>query len=420
MIANYSQKALNQLENGQLDNFKKYFEQALCYDDSNTLYSFAEELYSLGFLNQAKQIYENLLANYPKEDDLRVNLADIMIDEDDMDGALNYLNQVSSNSSAYIRSLMVTADLYQTQELFEVSEQKLIYARKLSPEEPAIKFALAELYLTMREYSRAIPLYLSLIKQGITTFSGSNLVERLGIAYANDGRFEQAIGYLKQVHEEDMTSDVKFETGFTYLQLHENKLAINFLEELRETEPQYTSLYPYLGEAYEAEDRLNDSLRVLQEGLRIDQYNERLWSIAADIAVKLNNEELAESYLKKGTVLNDEDLEIVIKLSNLYVKQKRYNENIVFLLPYVNQDNIDPQIYWNLARSYEQTEIFVKAQQFYEVANTYFQNDPNYLKQAIFFFKEQGEKSTCEKLLRRYLEIIPDDNEMALELENIC
>lgn len=201
----------------------------------------------------------------------------MLLEDDQNDKALTLLNQVKSDSPAYVRALMVAADLYQTQELFEVSEQKLLEARQLEPEEPAIEFALAELYFTMREFRKAIALYLDLIKQGITQLSAVNLVERLGVAYANAGRFEQAIGYLKQIHPGDMTPDVKFETGFTYLQLKDYKPAIDLLTELKESDPHYTSLYPYLGQALVAENQLEDALKVLQEGLGVDQYNEKLW-----------------------------------------------------------------------------------------------------------------------------------------------
>ncbi len=274
----YSEEALDQLDRGQLDKFKKAYASALRHDDDDTLYNLAEELYTLGFLNQSRRIYEKLLERYPEEDDIRVNLADIAIDEDKNDEALDYLNQVSEDSEAYVRSLMVAADLYQTQELFEVSEQKLLQAQALAPEEPAIIFALAELYFTMREFTKAIPLYLDLIKQGVPEFSSVNLVERIGVAYANAGRFEQAIGYLKQVHSGDMTPDVKFETGFTYLQLKDDKMAIQLLSELKDSDPQYTSLYIPLGQALVDENRLDEALTTLQEGLGVDQYNEKLWS----------------------------------------------------------------------------------------------------------------------------------------------
>ncbi|MTV81198.1 tetratricopeptide repeat protein [Secundilactobacillus folii] len=409
----YSQQALDQLERGQVDEFKKTYASALRHDDDETLYNLAEELYSLGFLNQARRIYEKLLERYPDEDDVRVNLADVLIDDDQNDRALELLNEVSKDSPAYVRALMVAADLYQTQELFEVSEQKLLEALDLAPDEPAIQFALAELYFTMREFKRAIPLYLGLIKQGIPEFSSVNLVERIGVAYANAGRFEQAIGYLKQIHSGDMTPDVKFETGFTYLQLKDYKPAISLLEELKDTDPQYTSLYPYLGQALVAENRLDDALKTLQEGLGVDQYNEKLWSYAADIAARLDNEELTETYLKKGHDLDAEDLDIVIKLSNLYVKQGRFQENVDFLADYVGQDNVDPQLYWNLAVSDTHLEKYDEADRYYQAAAPYFMDQPDFLKPAIYFFREMGEHDQMMSLLKAYVKVVPDDVEMA-------
>ena len=119
----YSEKMLAALSNGQIDTAKKHFAWALRKDDDQTLYSLAEELYGLGFLKQAERTYKKLLAKYPDEDDLRTSLADIAIDEDDTDLALDYLQQVKPDSPAYVQALLVEADLYQTQELFEVSEQ---------------------------------------------------------------------------------------------------------------------------------------------------------------------------------------------------------------------------------------------------------------------------------------------------------
>lgn len=414
----YSQTALDALQRGQLDEFKKAYASALRHDDDDMLYSLAEELYSLGFLNQARRIYEKLLERYPEEDDIRVDLADVLLEDDQNDKALTLLNQVKSDSPAYVRALMVAADLYQTQELFEVSEQKLLEARQLEPEEPAIEFALAELYFTMREFRKAIALYLDLIKQGITQLSAVNLVERLGVAYANAGRFEQAIGYLKQIHPGDMTPDVKFETGFTYLQLKDYKPAIDLLTELKESDPHYTSLYPYLGQALVAENQLEDALKVLQEGLGVDQYNEKLWAYAADIAARLEDEDLTESYLKKGNELDADDLDIVIKLSNLYVKQGRWQDVIDFLTGYVKEDNTDPQIYWNLAVAYVQTEQLDLAQRYYQAALPYFMDQADFLKPAVYFFREMGNRETAMKLLRAYVKVVPDDAEMALMLEN--
>ncbi|GEO68383.1 TPR repeat-containing protein [Levilactobacillus acidifarinae DSM 19394] len=409
----YAQTALDQLEKGQLDAFKKQYALALRHDDDDTLFSLAEELYSLGFLNQSRRIYEKLLRKYPDEDELRTNLADIAIDEDKNDEALDYLNQVKPGSNAYIQALMVAADLYQTQELFEVSEQKLLTARKLAPDEPVITFALAELYFTMREFRKAIPLYLELITAGTTAMSRVNLVERLGVAYANAGRFEQAIGYLKQIHPGDMTADVKFETAFTYLQLKDRLAAIHLFEELKDSDPNYTSLYPYLGQALEAENRLPEALTTLQEGLGVDQYNEKLWLQAAHVATKLDDEQLAEKYLKQGHDLDADDLSAVIQLSNLYVKQERWDENVALVQPYVKDEGADPQLYWNLAVTAQHQENYEQARQTYDAAAPFFMDQPDFLKPAIYFYREEGAQEQVKSLLRAYVNLVPDDTEMA-------
>ncbi|QMU07604.1 tetratricopeptide repeat protein [Levilactobacillus suantsaii] len=414
----YAQTALDQLEKGQLAAFKKQYALALRHDDDDTLFSLAEELYSLGFLNQSRRIYEKLLAKYPDEDELRTNLADIAIDEDKNDEALDYLNQVKPDSPAYVQSLMVAADLYQTQELFEVSEQKLLTAKKLAPDEPVITFALAELYFTMREFRKAIPLYLDLIKAGTTSLSRVNLVERLGVAYANAGRFEQAIGYLKQIHPGDMTADVKFETAFTYLQLKERPSAIHLFEELKDSDPNYTSLYPYLGQSLEEENRLPEALTTLQEGLGVDQYNEKLWLQAAHVATRLDDEKLAEKYLKKGHGLDADDLSAVIQLSNLYVKQERWDENVALVRPYLSEDGADPQLYWNLAVTAVHQEDFAHARQYYDAAAPFFMDQPDFLKPAVYFYREEGARDQAVKLLTAYVKLVPDDADMALLLDS--
>lgn len=414
----YAQTALDQLEKGQLADFKKQYALALRHDDDDTLFSLAEELYSLGFLNQSRRIYEKLLAKYPEEDELRTNLADIAIDEDKDDQALDYLNQVKLDSPAYVEALMVAADLYQTQELFEVSEQKLLTAKKVAPDEPVITFALAELYFTMREFRKAIPLYLDLITAGTTELSKVNLVERLGVAYANAGRFEQAIGYLKQIHSGDMTPDVKFETAFTYLQLKDRPATIRLFNELKDTDAHYTSLYPYLGQALEQENRLAEALTALQEGLGVDQYNEKLWLQAAHVATRLDDEALTEKYLKKGHDLDHDDLSAVIQLSNLYVKQERWDENTALVVPYLQEDNTDPQLYWNLAVTAEHQEDFAKARQYYDAAAPYFMDQADFLKPAIYFYREEGAQKQVVDLLKAYLKVVPDDQEMALMLDS--
>ena len=144
MAESYAEKMLNAIEMGQLDEAKKDFAWALRQDDDEVLFSLAEQLYALGFLQQAQRTYLKLLDRYPDEDELRTALAEIAIDNGNNDEALAYLAQIKPDSDAYLQSLLVAADLYQTEEQFEVTEEKLQTAYQIAPDEPAVLFALGE------------------------------------------------------------------------------------------------------------------------------------------------------------------------------------------------------------------------------------------------------------------------------------
>ena len=414
----YSETMLDQLSGGQLDDAKKSFALALRNDDDDTLYSLAEELYGLGFLNQSRRTYLKLLEKYPDEDQLRTALADIAIDEGESDEALSYLDQINEDSPAYLESLLVAADLYQTQELFEVSERKLLNAYEIAPDEPVVLFALAEFYYMMGQYEQAIPYYFDLIKSGETTFAQVDLAGRIGTAEAQRGHFEQALGYLEQVKPEFQTSDIKFQTGFTQLQLKQNKDAIETLENLREEDPQYATLYQPLAQAYQQDNDEEQALQTLKEGMGVDEYNENLYEYAADVASHLDEEQLVGEYLLDAYQINPENLSIVLKYSNWLLKQNQYSANVELLKPIIEQDEVDPQMYWNLAISYQHTEKLELAGQYFEAAQPFFTDQPDFLRQATYYYREMGQFDQMLETLRKYVALVPDDAEMALMLED--
>lgn len=409
----YSKTALDQLESGQLKDFEKTYQQALDHDSSDMLYSLAEELYSLGFSNYSQTIYEKLLKQFPDDDTLKINLAELAIDQDHDDQALNYLSQVSSQSPDYVRSLMVSADLYQTQGLFDVSEQKLLEAQRIDPEEPVIQFALAEFYFNSRNYRKAINLYLHLIKSGTLEMSAVNLVERLGVSYAEIGKFEQAVGYLEQIKPVHMNSDVKFELAFTYFNLKDYQKAVKAFTDLRDSDPQYSSLYPYLADAYVELKRTDDALKAIQEGISIDQFNEKIWQKAGQIATMAGEDDLALEYFQKGHEIAPDDVELLNLLSDWYVEHERYEDNLKLLEPLEADHVFDAHLAYNLALSYQDAGNYKAAAHHYELANHELNDNPEFLKHAALFYRENGRVKEERTYLKRYLELVPNDLEMA-------
>lgn len=408
----YSEQMLDQLEAGKLKEAQNSFKLALINDDDDMLFSLAEELYALGFLQQARTIYLKLLDCYPDEDELKTNLATIAIDEGHNDEALSYLAQIKPDSPAYVQSLLVAADLYQTEEEFEVTEEKLKEAYALAPNEPAVEFALGEFYFMVGQYSEAIQYYFQLIKNGYTDFAKVDIAGRLGICYAQSGQFKKALGYFNQVKPEYQTSDIRFQKGLTRLQLGDTEKAIKTLEDLINDDNQYASAYPELAKAYEKENKYQQALRVVQEGLSVDQYNEYLYSLAAEITSYLGDQKLMKKYLVKAHELAPENMTITLQYSNFLLHQHDDEANIKLLSPLVKEDETDPQLYWNLARSYQRTDQLELAGKYYEAALPAYSENPTFLKELINYYRETGETDKLMDELEHYLRLVPTDTEM--------
>ena len=88
-MASYSEKMLTALKEEDLTKANQLFEEALKKDEPEILASFAEELQGLGFLEEAKQVLEKLSADFPIEDVFYLPLAEIAIENDDIDGAFD-------------------------------------------------------------------------------------------------------------------------------------------------------------------------------------------------------------------------------------------------------------------------------------------------------------------------------------------
>ena len=410
-MATFAERMLDELSGGQLEDAKKSFASSLRYDDDDTVYSLAEELYGLGFSSQAKRAYQKLLEKYPDEDQLRTALADIAIDEDKTDEAIAYLAEISPESNAYIESLLVLADLYQSEGLNEAAEAKLREAYDLAPEESIIKFALAEFYFATGQYNTAIPFYRELLQAGERRFSGLDIASRIGVAYALVGNFKNALGYLEQIKTTDLTPDVRFQLGMTYAA----DKAIDSLEELQEIDPSYAGLYEPLGQLYEDTNDQEQALITYQAGIAVDAFNTTLYQRAAAVAQIQGEDEEADRIYREALENNPEDLTLTIGYSNLLVAMGDHVGNINLLNAFLGEDDseTDPQLYWNLAQSYTALEDFEMATKYWNAALPFFLDNINFLKPAYYYFREEGETALAEEALFNYTQLAPNDYEMA-------
>lgn len=416
IMMSYSEQLLDSIEKQDFSQEKVLLKKALDEDEPEVLASLAENLMGLGFTDLAKDVYRSLIARFPKEDLFKIYLAEILLNDGKDDDGLSLLYDIPEDSPSYLDSLLVQADYYQTNGLLETAYSKLRKAAKIAPDEDVVKFGLAELDYLSGRYEQALDLYRDLLKRQ-STFSEINLNDRLFQTLAKLGRYEEASEVIDQHGGDILDIDSKYQAALIMLAVGKNDQAIKYLDEVIDQSPDYVNAYRLLATAYENKNDDDQTLRSAQAGIAYNELDPVLYSKGASAAVRLNDFATAENLLLKGLKFLPEDIDLLLQLSNVYLQEGKYEENLQ-LFKDVDEDDLDPQAHWNLALSYQALDQNEQAKSEFLLAYPEFQNNADFLKQMIRFFNtEANSQQVVKELLTRYLKLEPEDTEMQ-ELNN--
>lgn len=407
----YSEKLLDAIERQDFSQEKTLLQKALDKDEPEILASLAENLVGLGFTDLAKEIYRSLIARFPKEDLFKIYLAEILLNDGQDDDGLTLLYNISPDSSAYLDSLLVQADYYQTNGLLETAYQKLLEAEKIAPDEDVVKFGLAELDYLSGHYEQALSRYQDLLKRH-KTFSEVNLNDRLFQTLAKLGRYEEAGEVIAKNGNDILDIDSKYQAALVMLTLHKDDQAIKYLNEVIDQSPDYVNAYRLLTTAYEHKNDNEQELRSAQLGIAYNELDPVLYKKGAQAAVRLNDLDTAKNLLQKGIKKLPENFDLRLQLSNLYVRENDNEANIA-LFAKVDDEDLEPQVHWNLALSYQNLDQSAKAKSEFLLAYPEFKNNSAFLKQMLLFFNtEPNSQNIVKELLEAYLKLEPEDTEM--------
>ena len=407
----YSEKLLDAIERQDFSQEKSLLQKALDNDEPEILASLAENLVGLGFTDLAKEIYRSLIARFPKEDLFKIYLAEILLNDGQDDDGLTLLYSVTPDSSAYLDSLLVQADYYQTNGLLETAYKKLLEAEKIAPNEDVVKFGMAELDYLSGHYEQALSRYRDLLKRH-QTFSEINLNDRLFQTLAKLGRYEEAGEVIAKNGNDILDIDSKYQAALVMLTLHKDDQAIKYLNEVIDQSPDYVNAYRLLTTAYEHKNDSEQELRSAQLGIAYNELDPVLYQKGAQAAVRLNDLDTARNLLQKGIKKLPENFDLRLQLSNLYVRENDNEANIA-LFAKVDDEDLEPQVHWNLALSYQNLDQSAKAKSEFLLAYPEFKNNSAFLKQMLLFFNtEPNSQNIVKELLEAYLKLEPEDTEM--------
>ncbi|MBB6452214.1 tetratricopeptide (TPR) repeat protein [Salirhabdus euzebyi] len=413
---NVIEEALVEVEQGNTEKglqLLKSYESQASDDEKFTI----GQLYNQwGLVNQSKGIFEELLTKYPDESELKLYLAEIYIDIEEDQVALDLLNQITEEDDQYIAALLLSADLYQSQGLYEVAERKLILAKQFVPSEPIIDFALGELAYATAEYKKSIPYYEKASKYQ-HVYNDVDVTLRLAEALAATGKWEDALEYFKASNVD--SPDFLFRYGFTAYRSERTDIAVSVWGKLLEADPHYHSVYLLLAKAYEQEGLMDEAFETVEKGIKMDEFNKELYYYAGQLALKLGRTEKSLSYMKEAIAIDPGYKEAVISLVDIYKKEEMYDEVKDLINELFRFGEEDPLYYWELARANYETEEYNLALNNYNEAYNAFTDDSDFLKEYGYFLVEEGRMEKAHQVLAQYLEIEPSDTEVEEFLHRI-
>ena len=403
-------KIITLLENGQHKEALNEYNEVLKYGMPDEKFLLGEELFQLGFLDEAKALFENLLELYPEEGELLVLLGEIFIEAGDEEEAILMLERIPESDPVFPEALLLLADLYQIQGLFEVSEQKLLQAKEILPDEMVIDFALGELYSEQGEITKAILAYESVLKEK-TEISGVNIYHRMADLLSTSGAFEEALPYYEKALEEKLEIDTLFGYAFTALQGGYYRTAIKKFLALKELDPEYHSLYLPLAQAYEREEELEKSFKTIMLGIKQDEFNKELYHFGGRIAVKLGKEQEAEELFRGALALDPGFIEAALALNKLFLHQEKYEMVVDLLKTLEIQEEEEPQLIWDEAVALQRLEDYRNALDKYELAYTYLKNNEGFLTDYGYFLIEEGKTESAGEIFKQLVKKDPTNEE---------
>ncbi|WP_040981384.1 tetratricopeptide repeat protein [Oceanobacillus jeddahense] len=384
--------------------------------DDDSLFQIAELYLQWGFLIESRTILEQLIEKYPEETSLKLTLSDIFIESEEDELAITILNEIPEEDEGYVQALIQLADLYQAQGLFEVSEQKLLEAKHIDPQESIIDFALGELFFSIGEYLKALNYYERVYAES-KEVGNVSIEDRLGEAYAAAGEYEKALQFYKE--EEEPDPDKLFKYGITAHQADRNDIAVKAWDHVLDVDQDYYAAYTQLANVYKEEGELEDAYKVAEQGLERDSYQKELYFLAGDIAHQLGRNAESEEHVREAISLEPDYKEAVLFLIELLKAREAFDE-IVELIQSIKETGAEDALYdWELAKANVEIESFDDALNSYREAYTSLQHDSDFLKEYGYFLTEEGRVQEAIPVLKAYLEQQPIDEDVREHVERL-
>ena len=156
------------------------------------------------------------------------------------------------------------------------------------------------------------------------------------------------------------------------------------------------------------ENKTEEALRMAQKGISKNAFDARLLLLASQLAYELHDAAQSESYLLSAKEVAEDEEEVLMRLTNLYLEEERYEDVIAFAKEPI--DNVLTK--WNIAKAYQGLEADKKALALYNDLAADLGENPEFLHDYAYILREFGQKEHAHQVAKHYLTLVPDDVNM--------
>lgn len=398
------------VEQGDPNLLNTLLDDYLLKGDPDEQYGLSEWLAEIGFVEEAIKVLEHLQYIFPEEAQLTIDRANLLIDADREDDALNALMEIPKDDELYAQALVTLADLFQLQGLLEAAENRLNEAIDLMPEEPLLQQAKAELLLDSGRYLESAKIYQELEVQQVE-IEGVNISERLAEVYSAGAAYEEALPYYEKALEDLATPDVLFGAAFAAFQTRQYEMAVRRLDELIGIDPDYFSAYLLKAQSYNMAEDYQPAYQAISEGLARDEFDKELYLFAGKLALKLGKVDEGVEHLRQAIALDPEYMEAIYTLVSYFHAQEQDDEVLELAEMVVESGDDWAGLYPMVAEAYERTENYKQATVYYEKAYSSFKDDVVFLKKYALFLIEEGKREHALEIIKELQVLEPENPE---------
>lgn len=409
---------IEELEHGHTSEALAALEQLEKTGTDEDRLAVADLYIELGLSDRAVDLLAPLYVEYAGNAGVALLLAECYIDLDREEEAISVLEQVDTSDMEYgPRSLVLLADLYQSQGLDEVALAKLKEARNLAPEEPLLAYGLAELYMTLGAFDQAVPLFAEIAERPELR-AELPLDALYAESLAMTGQFEDAIPLYERAVAERSDLHTLFGLAMTAHRVGQYQKAVETFQQLIAQDPDYTSAYVPYAESQAELGLTKEALNVIKQGMERDDYNDELRTMEALFLLKLGDRAGSVQALREALALNPESIVAAERLLSLLAEDEDH-EAMIETISAIEEHVTAPILTWYRARALYALEEYTQAMENYAIVEGAFTEDALFLKEYGFALVEEGRREEGQRLLRRAAQLTPEDNELVDYVERM-